>query len=335
MSGDGIVVSAGASDEVVLRGLTVNAQGGNNGIVFNSGAALYIENCTVRGFNGPSNANIRFAPAGASRLSLKDSFIRGGTAGVLVSNATTVAAVMIDNTRIEGNGIGLSAGTFAGSVTLRNSVFVDNLGHAISLQTGAGQALDASVDNVMVSNNAGNGVDARGGAITLAMAGSTVVRNATGVYVQGGGSAATARLTGNLISRNATGIQTGANGSILTPLSNTIEANGADGTATGSVRAEVGSRRSPDADVLRPDARRIDGKPRRALRQVELEIDQLRRAIRVRLGTYADHAPAKATLKRPGRLPLEPVDRVARRVALRDHAAADAATRVVVVTLRA
>ncbi len=234
LSGDGIVVSAGASDEVVLRGLTVNAQGGNNGIVFNSGAALYIENCTVRGFNGPSNANIRFAPAGASRLSLKDSFIRGGTAGVLVSNATTVAAVMIDNTRIEGNGIGLSAGTFAGSVTLRNSVFVDNLGHAISLQTGAGQALDASVDNVMVSNNAGNGVDARGGAITLAMAGSTVVRNATGVYVQGGGSAATARLTGNLISRNATGIQTGANGSILTPLSNTIEANGADGTATGT-----------------------------------------------------------------------------------------------------
>jgi len=233
LSGDGIVVNAGASDEVVLRGFTVNAQGGNNGIVFTSGAALYVENCTVRGFNGPSNANIRFAPAGASRLSLKDSFIRGGTAGVLVSNATTLAAVMIDNTRIEGNGIGLSAGTFAGSITLRNSVFVDNLGHAISLQTGGGQILDASLDNVMVSNNAGNGVDARG-AITLAMTGSTVVRNATGVYVQGGGSAATARLTGNLISRNGTGIQTGANGSILTPLSNTIEANGADGTATGT-----------------------------------------------------------------------------------------------------
>jgi hypothetical protein len=234
LSGDGVVVNAGPSEDVVLRGITINAQGGSNGIVFNSGSTLYIESCTVRGFNRPSNANIRFAPAGASRLSLKDSFVRGGTAGVLVVNATTAAAVTIDNTRIEGNAIGFSAGTFSGALTLRNSVFVANLGHAVSLQTGAGQALDASLDNVMVSNNAGNGVDARGGAITLAMAGSTIVRNATGVYVQGGGSSATARLTGNLISRNATGIQTGANGSILTPLSNTIEANGVDGTTTGS-----------------------------------------------------------------------------------------------------
>jgi hypothetical protein len=141
---------------------------------------------------------------------------------------------MIDNTRVEGNGIGLAAGTFAGSITLRNSVFVDNLGHAVSLQTSSGQALDASLDNVMASNNVGNGVDVRGAAITLAMAGSTIARNATGVYVQGGSSAATARLTGNLISRNAIGIQTGANGSILTPLSNTIEANGADGVPSGS-----------------------------------------------------------------------------------------------------
>ena len=234
LGGDGIVVNAGPSEDVVLRGLTVNAQGGNNGIVFNSGSALYVENCTVRGFNGPSSANIRFAPSTASRLSVKDSFIRGGTTGVLVTNAATASAVTIDNARIEGNTIGLSAGTFSGALTLRNSVFVDNLGHAISLQTGAGQALDATVDNVMVSNNVGNGIDARGAAITVAMSNSTIVRNATGVYVQGGATAATARLTGNLVARNATGIQTGANGAILTPLSNTIEGNVVDGTTSGS-----------------------------------------------------------------------------------------------------
>lgn len=234
LSGDGVVVNAGPSEDVVLRGLTVNAQGGDNGLVFNSGSTLYVENCTIRGFNGPSNSNIRFGPSGASRLSIKDSFIRGGTTGVLVANATTGAAVTIDNVRIEGNTIGLSAGNFSGALTLRNSVFVDNLGHAISLQTGAGQSLDATVDNVMVSNNAGNGVDARGAAITVAMSNSTIVRNATGVYIQGGATAATARLTGNLVARNANGIQTGANGAILTPLSNTIEANGVNGTASGN-----------------------------------------------------------------------------------------------------
>ena len=78
------------------------------------------------------------------------------------------------------------------------------------------------------------------------MAGSTIVRNATGVYIQGGGSAATARLTGNLVSRNANGIQTGANGSILTPLSNTIEANGVDGTTSGTT-----GRNSRAAQALR------------------------------------------------------------------------------------
>lgn len=234
LGGDGVVVNAGPSEDVVLRGLTVNAQGGSNGVVFNSGSTLYVENCTVRGFNGPSNANIRFAPSGASRLSVKDSFIRGGTTGVLVANATTASAVTIDNTRVEGNAIGFSAGMFSGALTLRNSVFVDNLGHAISLQTGAGQSLDATLDNVMVSNNAGNGIDARGAAITLAMSSSTIVRNATGVYVQGGATAATARLTGNLVARNANGIQTGANGVILTPLSNTIEGNGVDGTTSGT-----------------------------------------------------------------------------------------------------
>ena len=59
---DGFVISAGPADEVVLRGLTINNQGGNNGIVFNTGAALYVESCTILGFAGASMANLKFAP---------------------------------------------------------------------------------------------------------------------------------------------------------------------------------------------------------------------------------------------------------------------------------
>ena len=42
---------AGPSDAVVLRGLTLNGGGvGYNGIVFNSGGSLTIDNCIVRNF---------------------------------------------------------------------------------------------------------------------------------------------------------------------------------------------------------------------------------------------------------------------------------------------
>ena len=229
---DGIVVNAGAGDEVILRGLTINNQGGNNGVVFNSGAALYVESCTIRGFALASMANLKFAPAGASKLFVKDSYIRSGQAGINLANGTTAASATIDNTRIESNVNGVTA-TFSGALALRNSVVAENANHGVNLQTGAGQVLDAALDNVMLSNNDTNGLNVAGSGITVAMSSSTVVGNITGVFVQGGGSAATARLTNNVISRNTTGIQTGANGSVLSPASNTIEGNGTDGAPGG------------------------------------------------------------------------------------------------------
>src|SRR5499427_9349319 len=49
-SGDGITISAGATDVVNLRGLTlVGATGSVNGITFNSGGVLNIQNCVIRG----------------------------------------------------------------------------------------------------------------------------------------------------------------------------------------------------------------------------------------------------------------------------------------------
>jgi hypothetical protein len=225
---DGIVINAGAADEVILRGLTINNQGGNNGVVFNSGAALYVESCTIRGFALASMANLKFAPGAASKLFVKDSYIRGGQAGINLANGATLASATIDNTRIESNVNGVTA-SFSGALTLRNSIIAENTNHGVSLQTGAGQVLDAALDNVMLSNNDTNGLNVAGSNITVAMSSSTVVGNITGVFVQGGGSAATARLTNNVISRNTTGVQTGANGSVLSPASNTIEGNGTDG----------------------------------------------------------------------------------------------------------
>src|SRR5215469_13230218 len=51
-SGDGITINAGATDVVNLRGLTIVGGSGSHGITLNSGAALNIQNCVVRGFGG-------------------------------------------------------------------------------------------------------------------------------------------------------------------------------------------------------------------------------------------------------------------------------------------
>ena len=124
--------------------------------------------------------------------------------------------------------------SFSGALALRNSIVSENTGHGVNLQTGAGQVLDAALDNVMLSNNDSNGLNVAGSSITVAMT-ELDRRSATSPAssCRAASSAATARLTNNVISRNTTGIQTGANGSILSPASNTIEGNGTDGVPGG------------------------------------------------------------------------------------------------------
>lgn len=230
-STNGLTINAGASDQVVLRGLTINGQGGDNGIAFNTGAALYVEACTIRGFTGGGMANIAFAPNSSAKLFVKDSFLRNSAAGVRITNSAGVATVTIDNTRIENNGIGIT-GTFNGTLALRNSIVSENAGHGVDLHTPSGQAIDGDIDLALLTGNSGNAVNILGDGINVVMSNSTAQSNATGVFVQGGSTPAAARLTNNVITRNAVGIATGANGSILTPQSNTIEGNATDGVAS-------------------------------------------------------------------------------------------------------
>src|SRR5205085_4552356 len=81
-SGDGITVTIGTSDTVVLRGLTINGAGGTNGINFTAGGNLHVESCVVSGFS--SNAGI-FVPSGAgagAQLFVKDTVCRRNYLGI-------------------------------------------------------------------------------------------------------------------------------------------------------------------------------------------------------------------------------------------------------------
>jgi hypothetical protein len=163
--GNGIVVSAGASDVVTLRNLRINglegtpSGGGLHGIRYLSGAGLHVENCYIFGFTGD---------------------------GINAATSTN-AALFVNNTFLTNNGNGIQ---IAPSAAFIRSMLVqvrsqDNSGYGFLLNpsgggTGAGTVIDDS--SALVNGTAGIGVN--GG--TLYLGNSVIVRNGFGVAITGG-----------------------------------------------------------------------------------------------------------------------------------------------------
>jgi hypothetical protein len=114
-SGNGITIN-GSNIMVVLRGLTINGQGGNFGIHFAQGTKLTIEDCEIA--NMEDDGNLATASG---------------------STVTVTNTVMRDN----GGGINVDGGVRA---TVANSVFANNASAGISIH-GAG------VTDVMVTRS--------------------------------------------------------------------------------------------------------------------------------------------------------------------------------------
>jgi Right handed beta helix region len=105
---DGVTVSAAPGDRVVLKGLTINGQGGNTGIHVLSGQEIYVESCTVSGM---------------------------GLEGILIEGGTTIH---VADTTVRGNGLGLHALSGAGSrVHVRNSRFARNSNVGVQIDGGS------------------------------------------------------------------------------------------------------------------------------------------------------------------------------------------------------
>jgi hypothetical protein len=124
LSGDGITIGASASDVVTLKGLTVNSQGGSNGIVVTSVAQLRLEGLTVSGFAG--GAAILVSGPTPTLLTLKDSVFRSSDYGLSLPNASA-GQIVIDNVHLENHGIVAvyvqsSAGSGEVHLTIDNSV---------------------------------------------------------------------------------------------------------------------------------------------------------------------------------------------------------------------
>jgi hypothetical protein len=157
--GVGIMVNAPADAAVTLRGLTVKGIGfgGGDGVAFSTGAALNLENCTIRNLGGPGalGVGLYFRPAGQAALQITNTIVTdNGNDGIIVEprGGTAAVAGVLDRVGLYNNGVvGLSVnGTGAGggkiALTMIDSVASNNgapalaIGHGVQVVSDFGKA---------------------------------------------------------------------------------------------------------------------------------------------------------------------------------------------------
>jgi hypothetical protein len=213
-AGTAITINAGASDKVVLRGLTIDGLGtGLDGVSFVAGGSLYVENCTVNNFG---RYGIDFAPtSGSGKLFVTDTVVRnngiGATGGGLHLIATTGTGFIasVDGLRSEGNVFGLKAETL-GAVTVRNSLSANNgySGYTALTPSGSGD-VRLFLENSVSTHNGTTGVASVG--------------------------LATVILSNGVVTDNQTGLSTNNGGLILSFGNNKVQANATDGSPTQTI----------------------------------------------------------------------------------------------------
>jgi hypothetical protein len=244
---DGVTVSAGPGDKVVLRGLSINGQGGNNGIRITSGQQTHVEDCTISNLGAEG---IRIEGGGKTHIARAVVRSNGGV-GLLI--ATGTPDVYVSDSRFAENGDGIinSAGKLFGNrVTLEN-----NLGDGIlsvppggstistilsdSVSTGNGGAgfaaealapgstVNASATRLTSARNAVSGFEVETilGVVTLVISDSTAVENASFGAVASG--SVTAIVSGSTLARNGLA-DLANNGAVMrTSVNNTLTGRGA------------------------------------------------------------------------------------------------------------
>ena len=120
-----IAISAGSSDTVVLRGLTLTGLGGQEGINVTSVGSLHVEGCVISGF--AEHGILVNLTADGSHIFVNDSVMRtNGAQGIIITTTTGIVRASIDNSRAERNG---NDGFFAynnSRVTINRSVAAGN-----------------------------------------------------------------------------------------------------------------------------------------------------------------------------------------------------------------
>jgi len=230
------VTIATAGVNVVLRGLSINGQGGNNGINMTAGNSLTIENCVISNLtqNGITvNA--------ATNVNITDTIVRrNGNAGIFVQNgvkATITRAVVSGN--VNNPGIFLYGNTpSASTVDIADSTVDGNITGIYALSDVSTAVVKLSVRDSRIVGNTSSGVVAAssaGAAASLTASNNMVSNNAYGLVASGAGAKVIS--TGNTVTGN-TGAGFYNNSSVFESAgNNTVRDNGSANVGTITVIA--------------------------------------------------------------------------------------------------
>jgi hypothetical protein len=190
--GNGVTIIAGASDSVHLRGLTIEGLGrGNNGILFNTGGNLEIENCVIRGF---TFAGINIAPSTStpSSFSVSKTIASNNGRGIVfvpIGSAVVTGSLGKVTTNNNFNGILVDGSRTTGTslnVTIVNSEASGNINYGVRANSASGHAATAVMLRNSVASNNGIGLVVNNNAI-LRVGHSVVRGSSVGVAVGTGG----------------------------------------------------------------------------------------------------------------------------------------------------
>jgi hypothetical protein len=187
-SGDGITINAGVNDSVTLRGLTVDGAGvGSNGIVFNSGGKLTIDQCNAMNFVGSVNTGngILMQPtSGSSTIVITNTTASNNQFnGVFYfpPSGSATAAITIDHVSVNNNNDGIdlhnNGGTVTGSISNSIANGNSNLGFFFNDATVSLDASYAAANSIGVATS---------GVTTLALGRSVIMNNSSvGLSISG------------------------------------------------------------------------------------------------------------------------------------------------------
>jgi len=191
---DGVTVTAGATDKVSLRGLSINGQGGNNGIVVTAAQQVHIERCEIANLLADG---IKVGGGGA--VYVANSTVRAnGAHGILVTG--TAGEVFVDDTRVAHN---VSQGILAeaGRLSVNRSVMEHNGSSGLLVNPATAATVTAVVRGSVAVGNAGTGIvaitDAAGEVAYLAADDSGAMRNGFSGFAANSNSLGTVALVLN------------------------------------------------------------------------------------------------------------------------------------------
>jgi len=190
-SGDGITINA-PGGIVVLRGLSINGQGGSNGVNVLQAARVRIESCVI---SKMAVDGVMHSASGAELIVL-DTIVRDNGGSGIGGDAD--AALVLDHVRSEHNG---TNGFYLASVTVQaramisDSVFAFNGSNGVWVAAPNFGQIHARIERSVLADNGGVGIRIGAGAATSSHIEAAVTRNAIhgnagdGVVVTGPGGA--------------------------------------------------------------------------------------------------------------------------------------------------